>query len=236
MVAVLVFPGALLRIIMASSSIASVAEEGRHHRAGGSSSPVAYAWLAGIRSSYGEVDPRRLPLGVPLAPCSPPRCRRRAGTRHPGHRDGIAGAGNSAPRSLRCSRLVGGRLRLTTSSASRADLSCIVLVAFLFRCDAPDALAPVAGRVHEGAQATRTHGGSCSSFGHLRRFRRPASSLVIYFHTQYGLDAKTAGYFTAACVFAGSMVRPIGGNVADRVGGKSLPDPDVPVRRLSPPW
>jgi MFS transporter, NNP family, nitrate/nitrite transporter len=26
----------------------------------------------------------------------------------------------------------------------------------------------------------------------------------------------TAGYFTAACVFAGSLVRPIGGAVADR--------------------
>ncbi len=50
-----------------------------------------------------------------------------------------------------------------------------------------------------------------------------ASSLTIYFNTQYGLDAKTAGFFTAACVFAGSMVRPIGGNVADRIGGiKSL--------------
>jgi NNP family nitrate/nitrite transporter-like MFS transporter len=50
-----------------------------------------------------------------------------------------------------------------------------------------------------------------------------ASSLTIYFNIQYGLDAKTAGFFTAACVFAGSMVRPIGGNVADRIGGiKSL--------------
>ncbi|MEC5399626.1 nitrate/nitrite transporter [Uliginosibacterium sp. H1] len=50
-----------------------------------------------------------------------------------------------------------------------------------------------------------------------------ASSLTIYFNAQYGLDAKTAGFFTAACVFAGSMVRPIGGNLADRVGGiKSL--------------
>ncbi|NDU86626.1 nitrate/nitrite transporter [Ferrovum sp.] len=46
-----------------------------------------------------------------------------------------------------------------------------------------------------------------------------ASSLVIYFNTQYGLDPKTAGLFTAACVFAGSLVRPLGGNVADRVGG-----------------
>ena len=29
----------------------------------------------------------------------------------------------------------------------------------------------------------------------------------------------TAGYFTAACVFAGSLVRPVGGAVADRIGG-----------------
>ena len=46
-----------------------------------------------------------------------------------------------------------------------------------------------------------------------------ASSLTIYFNTQFGLDAKMAGYFTAACVFAGSLVRPIGGNLADRIGG-----------------
>ncbi len=50
-----------------------------------------------------------------------------------------------------------------------------------------------------------------------------ASSLTIYFNDQYGLAPVTAGYFTAACVFAGSLVRPIGGFVADRVGGiKSL--------------
>jgi NNP family nitrate/nitrite transporter-like MFS transporter len=46
-----------------------------------------------------------------------------------------------------------------------------------------------------------------------------ASSLTIYFNTQYGLSAVVAGYFTAACVFAGSLVRPIGGAFADRVGG-----------------
>ena len=50
-----------------------------------------------------------------------------------------------------------------------------------------------------------------------------ASSLTIYFNDQYGLAPVTAGYLTAACVFAGSLVRPIGGMVADRVGGiKSL--------------
>ncbi len=46
-----------------------------------------------------------------------------------------------------------------------------------------------------------------------------ASSLSIYFNTQYGLSPVIAGYFTAACVFAGSLVRPIGGTVADRIGG-----------------
>ncbi len=50
-----------------------------------------------------------------------------------------------------------------------------------------------------------------------------ASSLTIYFNDQYGLSPVVAGYLTAACVFAGSLVRPIGGMVADRVGGiKSL--------------
>ena len=46
-----------------------------------------------------------------------------------------------------------------------------------------------------------------------------ASSLTIYFNGQYGLSPVTAGYFTAACVFAGSLVRPMGGRLADRIGG-----------------
>lgn len=50
-----------------------------------------------------------------------------------------------------------------------------------------------------------------------------AASLTIYFNTQYGLEPKQAGYFTAACVFAGSLMRPLGGFMADRIGGiKSL--------------
>ena len=46
-----------------------------------------------------------------------------------------------------------------------------------------------------------------------------ASSLTIYFNDQYGLSPVVAGYCTAAVVFVGSMVRPIGGAVADRLGG-----------------
>ena len=46
-----------------------------------------------------------------------------------------------------------------------------------------------------------------------------ASSLTIYFNDQYGLSPVVAGYCTAAIVFVGSMVRPLGGAVADRIGG-----------------
>ena len=46
-----------------------------------------------------------------------------------------------------------------------------------------------------------------------------ASSLTIYFNDLYHLGPVVAGYCTAACVFAGSLVRPIGGLIADRIGG-----------------
>lgn len=46
-----------------------------------------------------------------------------------------------------------------------------------------------------------------------------SSFLPIYFHDQYKLSPVTAGYFTAACVFAGSFARPFGGYLADRIGG-----------------
>ena len=46
-----------------------------------------------------------------------------------------------------------------------------------------------------------------------------ASSLPIYLNDAYGLEPLSAGYFTAACVFIGSFVRPVGGLIADRKGG-----------------
>jgi NNP family nitrate/nitrite transporter-like MFS transporter len=46
-----------------------------------------------------------------------------------------------------------------------------------------------------------------------------ASILVLYFHQQYQLTAVTAGYYTAACVLAGSALRPFGGWLADHWGG-----------------
>ena len=43
--------------------------------------------------------------------------------------------------------------------------------------------------------------------------------MPIYFTDRFDLSTVTAGYCTAACVFAGSLVRPVGGALADRIGG-----------------
>ena len=56
----------------------------------------------------------------------------------------------------------------------------------------------------------------CVTFG---GFVGLSSFLPIYFNDQYGLSPVAAGYCTAASVFAGSFVRPLGGAVADRIGG-----------------
>ena len=46
-----------------------------------------------------------------------------------------------------------------------------------------------------------------------------SSSLNVYFNSEFGLSPVIAGFFTAACVFTGSLVRPVGGSIADRIGG-----------------
>lgn len=48
-----------------------------------------------------------------------------------------------------------------------------------------------------------------------------AASLPVYFTDRFALTPVMAGYCTAACVFTGSLVRPIGGAVADKIGGIS---------------
>lgn len=49
-----------------------------------------------------------------------------------------------------------------------------------------------------------------------------ASFLNIFFHDQYGLTKSAAGGFATLCVVAGSFLRPLGGYLADRLGGIRL--------------
>jgi MFS transporter, NNP family, nitrate/nitrite transporter len=49
-----------------------------------------------------------------------------------------------------------------------------------------------------------------------------ASFLSIFFRDQYGLSQVSAGNFATLCVLAGSFLRPVGGHLADRLGGIRL--------------
>ncbi len=46
-----------------------------------------------------------------------------------------------------------------------------------------------------------------------------ASFLTVFFHDQYGLSKVRAGDFTTIVVVAGSFLRPVGGWIADKIGG-----------------
>jgi NNP family nitrate/nitrite transporter-like MFS transporter len=99
-------------------------------------------------------------------------------------------------------------------------LSIVFVIYLLLAKDAPDC--PPAKTFAEYARILRDKDAWWFMFFYsvtFGGFVGLASSLTIYFNDQYGLPPVIAGYFTAACVFAGSLVRPIGGMVADRVGG-----------------
>jgi NNP family nitrate/nitrite transporter-like MFS transporter len=49
-----------------------------------------------------------------------------------------------------------------------------------------------------------------------------ASFFGLFFHDRYHLSPVAAGAVTALCVFGGSFFRPIGGHLADRIGGRRL--------------
>lgn len=188
---------------------------------------LAYAWLAGVHS-FGEVLVLGVFLGVAGASFAAalPLASRWYPPEHQGTAMGIAGAGNSG---TAFAALFAPGLAMAFGWHNVFGLALIplvlVLVAFCFMAkDAPDA--PPPKRFAEYLAVLKDKDAWWFMFFYAVTFGGfvgLASSLVIYFNTQYGLDPKMAGYFTAACVFAGSLVRPIGGNVADRIGGvKSL--------------
>lgn len=59
----------------------------------------------------------------------------------------------------------------------------------------------------------------CVTFG---GFVGLANYLTIFFNAQYGLTAVQAADITTICVIAGSFFRPVGGFLADRIGGSRM--------------
>ncbi|CAN7389256.1 nitrate/nitrite transporter [Caulobacter sp. LjRoot300] len=184
---------------------------------------LVLAWFLGIHN-YHQVLALGLVLGVAGASFAValPLASRWYPQEHQGLALGIAGAGNSG---TALAALFAPILAKTFGWQNVIGLAAIPLaVAFvvymLLAKDAPEQPAPK--KLAEYLDVLKVPDAwwlmllYAVTFG---GFVGLASSLTIYFNAEYGLSPVVAGFFTAACVFAGSFVRPVGGALADRFGG-----------------
>jgi NNP family nitrate/nitrite transporter-like MFS transporter len=186
-------------------------------------SGLLWAWLAGIHS-YREV----LMLGVLLGfagaafAVALPLASRWYPPQHQGTALGIAGAGNSG---TVFAALFAPSLAVAFGWGNVFGIALIpvgfaFLVYLVFAKDAPDCPPPKS--LHQYMNVLKDRDAWWFMFFYFVTFGGfvgLASSLTIYFNDQFGMSPVEAGYFTAACVFAGSLVRPFGGALADRIGG-----------------
>lgn len=181
------------------------------------------AWFLGIRS-FEQVILFGVLLGVAGASFAValPLASRWYPPEHQGTALGIAGAGNSgtALAALFAPGLAAWVGWTNVIGMAAIPLALTLVIYLILAKDSPDCPAPkpLLGylQVLKDGDAWWFMFFYSVTFG---GFVGLASSLTIYFNDQYGLSPVVAGYFTAACVFAGSLVRPIGGAVADRIGG-----------------
>jgi len=227
MVATPILSGALLRVVMGL-----LVDQVKPKLAGAIGQLIIIvtlfvAWRVGVHS-YEQALILGIFLGVAGASFAAalPLASRWYPAEHQGTAMGIAGAGNSG---TALAALIAPSLAMAYGWTNVFGLALIPLVVVFviymtLAKNAPDC--PPARSLTEYVNVLKDKDAWWFMFFYsvtFGGFVGLASSLTIYFNTQYGLDAKTAGFFTAACVFAGSLVRPIGGNVADRIGGvKSL--------------
>ena len=184
---------------------------------------LAAAWLMGIHN-YNQVLVLGLLLGVAGASFAValPLASRWYPQEYQGLALGIAGAGNSG---TALAALFAPLLAKSYGWTNVVGLALIPLaVAFvtylILAKDAPEQPAPK--RLGEYLDVLKIpdawwlmllYGVTFGGFVGL------SSSLTIYFNSEYKVDPVIAGFFTAACVFAGSFIRPVGGALADRFGG-----------------
>jgi NNP family nitrate/nitrite transporter-like MFS transporter len=181
------------------------------------------AWLLGIHN-YHQVLALGLVLGVAGASFAValPLASRWYPQEHQGLALGIAGAGNSgtALAALFAPLLAKAFGWQNVIGLAAIPLAVAFVVYMLLAKDAPEQPAPKTLveymdvlKVPDAWWLMLLYAVTFGGFVGL------ASSLTIYFNSEYGLTPVIAGFFTAACVFAGSFIRPVGGALADRFGG-----------------
>lgn len=184
---------------------------------------LAWAWLAGV-DSYQKILVLGIFLGVAGAAFAValPLASRWYPPQYQGTALGIAGAGNSG---TVFAALFAPTLAIifgwnNVFGLAIVPLAIAFVVYMIYAKDAPDC--PPAKSLHQYLAVLRDKDAWWFMFFYsvtFGGFSGLAASLSIYFNDQYGLTPVVAGYFTAACVLAGSLVRPVGGMVADRIGG-----------------
>ena len=223
MVATPVLAGALLRIVMGV-----LVDQIKPKKAGIIGqiiviSSLLIAWLHGIQTFQ-----HALMLGIGLGfagaafAVALPLASRWYPPEHQGTALGIAGAGNSG---TVFAALFAPSLAVAYGWNNVFGLALIPLgIAFavylIFAKDSPDT--PAAKSLSQYMAILKDKDAWWFMFFYsvtFGGFVGLASSLTIYFNDLYSLGPVVAGYCTAACVFAGSLVRPIGGMIADRIGG-----------------
>ena len=181
------------------------------------------AWLLGVDSFAGTLALGAI-LGVAGASfaIALPLASRWYPAEHQGKAMGLAGMGNSG---TVLAALFAPTLATLFGWNAVLGLACIplsvVFVAFLLMAkDPPNAPPPKRLIAYleplKTADAWWLMGFYAVTFG---GFVGLAASLPIYFTDRFGLTPVQAGYITAACVLAGSLIRPMGGALADRIGG-----------------
>ncbi len=138
---------------------------------------------------------------------------------------GIAGAGNSG---TALATFFGPRLAKMWGWHAVFGLALIpvvitLIIFALFAKDSPTQPAPRPVGDYLKVLRRRDTGWFCLFYAvTFGGFVGLASFLNIFFRDQYGLDAVRAGNFATLCVIAGSFIRPIGGHLADKIGGVKM--------------
>ncbi len=223
MVAVPVLVGAVLRVFM------GVLVDRLQPKLAGTIGQVAViagliaAWILGVHS-FTQVLLLGVVLGIAGASFAValPLASRWYPPEYQGLALGIAGAGNSG--TVLAALLAPGLANMfgwrNVIGLAAIPLVIALIVYLIYAKDSPTAPPPKSwmqyGSVLKIGDAWWFMFFYAVTFG---GFSGLTASLSIYFNSEYGLSAVAAGYFTAAAVFAGSMIRPVGGALADRIGG-----------------
>jgi MFS transporter, NNP family, nitrate/nitrite transporter len=144
---------------------------------------------------------------------------------HQGLAMGIAGAGNAG--SL-IATFFGPRLAQhygwhSDFGFALLPVCCVLVFFFLFAKDSPAKSVPKQWSQYAKLLATPDTWRLCFLYSlTFGGFVGLASFLTVFFHDQYHLSKVQAGDYATSVIIAGSFLRPVGGWIADKIGGYRL--------------